>query len=485
MAGQVRRTCRDPGPFQGGQLATPHGARGPDAVDEDHPGGMHPQTLAPLPPPMPTTPLSSLNADSAPPHPRNAERADPQRRTRRSPTPTAQFLPEGVELSLHWKGAQPSGIELSMTRGLPLGRGAGVDAREARISGWEMRASRGVAHGGGRAEGSAHGWSRPGLSALLAVAGVGAGGAGVLGGLGRGLGRGLGSGLLGLPGLLCLGLLDDRLADDALGAVRGLGTLRALGRVCRLGALRRVGRLRALGRVARGRCGGALSGLLRLAHGGLLGAHRLEDELDDGHRGVVALARSGLGDAGVAAVALGHRRGDLGEELVDDALVLDRAHHLAAGVEVTTLGQGDEPLDDRAQPLGAVLGGRDRPVLEQRGGEVRQHVPLVGGAATKTGALGWSGHVLSCTEWLVASAAELDVALVGAAIGGVEVDRAVLEAQTQARELLPDLLDRLGAEVADVEQVGLAAGHELTHGVDALALEAVVGPRLQTELLDR
>jgi hypothetical protein len=54
-----------------------------------------------------------------------------------------------------------------------------------------------------------------------------------------------------------------------------------------------------------------------------------------------------------------------------------------------------------------------------------------------------------------------------------------------AGELGLDLVDRLRAEVADVEQVGLAAGDELAHGVDALALEAVVGPDGQVQVLDR
>src|SRR5690606_1909713 len=51
-------------------------------------------------------------------------------------------------------------------------------------------------------------------------------------------------------------------------------------------------------------------------------------------------------------------------------------------------------------------------------------------------------------------------------------------------ELLLDLGDRLRAEVADVEQVLLAASDELTHGVDALALEAVVGADRELQLLD-
>src|SRR3954465_13017700 len=68
---------------------------------------------------------------------------------------------------------------------------------------------------------------------------------------------------------------------------------------------------------------------------------------------------------------------------------------------------------------------------------------------------------------------------------GVEPGRAVLEREAHPGQLLLDLVDRLGAEVADVEQVGLAAGDQLPHRVDALALEAVVGADREVELLDR
>src|SRR5699024_1076322 len=57
----------------------------------------------------------------------------------------------------------------------------------------------------------------------------------------------------------------------------------------------------------------------------------------------------------------------------------------------------------------------------------------------------------------------------------VEPGRAVLEGQAHVVQPRLDLVDRLRAEVADVEQVRLAAPNELTHAVDALALEAVVG----------
>src|SRR6476646_3826697 len=67
----------------------------------------------------------------------------------------------------------------------------------------------------------------------------------------------------------------------------------------------------------------------------------------------------------------------------------------------------------------------------------------------------------------------------------VEAGRTVLEGQTHLVQLRLDLVDGLGAEVADVEQVLLRARDELTHGVDALALEAVVRPDGQLQVLDR
>jgi DNA-directed RNA polymerase alpha subunit len=69
--------------------------------------------------------------------------------------------------------------------------------------------------------------------------------------------------------------------------------------------------------------------------------------------------------------------------------------------------------------------------------------------------------------------------------GRVEARRAVLEREAHLVQLQLDLVDRLGAEVADVQQVLLAARDQLTHGVDALALEAVVRPDGQLQVLDR
>ena len=73
---------------------------------------------------------------------------------------------------------------------------------------------------------------------------------------------------------------------------------------------------------------------------------------------------------------------------------------------------------------------------------------------------------------------------VGVVVVREVVDRGALEGQPQLGQLLLDLGDGLGAEVADVEQVRLAARDELADGVDALALEGVGGTGLQVQLVD-
>src|SRR6188768_3762639 len=85
---------------------------------------------------------------------------------------------------------------------------------------------------------------------------------------------------------------------------------------------------------------------------------------------------------------------------------------------------------------------------------------------------------------LVLDEVALVVAVVGRG-GRVEVERAVLERQAELGELLLDLRDGLRTEVADVQEVGLAARDELAHRVDALTLEAVVGADRQLQVLDR
>src|SRR5699024_4239340 len=97
----------------------------------------------------------------------------------------------------------------------------------------------------------------------------------------------------------CSLLVGCALAGSALGALGGRGRRGVLG------------------------LGSALRSALGLLHHGLLRGVLLGDQLDDGHRGVVALAGTDLGDPGVAAGTLGEGRRDLLEERVDDALVAD------------------------------------------------------------------------------------------------------------------------------------------------------------------
>src|SRR5699024_4442786 len=107
------------------------------------------------------------------------------------------------------------------------------------------------------------------------------------------------------------------LVVGVLGLVREVGLdglLGALGRVLR-GGLVDDGLLGGVG------LGGVLGGALGLLHHGLLRGVLLGDQLDHGHRGVVALAGADLGDAGVATGTLRERRGDLLEQRVDDTLV--------------------------------------------------------------------------------------------------------------------------------------------------------------------
>lgn len=68
---------------------------------------------------------------------------------------------------------------------------------------------------------------------------------------------------------------------------------------------------------------------------------------------------------------------------------------------------------------------------------------------------------------------------------GCEVNAGILQAETVVGQLLLDLIDRLLTEVTNVQQIFLRACNQLPEGVDTLALEAVVRPRLQVQVLDR
>ena len=75
------------------------------------------------------------------------------------------------------------------------------------------------------------------------------------------------------------------------------------------------------------------------------------------------------------------------------------------------------------------------------------------------------------------------VFVINRACSRFETGRGVLQSQDEIDELCLDLVNGLSTEVTDVHQVSFTAGHELTHGVDALALEAVVRTLRQVEVL--
>src|SRR5215212_9901291 len=72
-------------------------------------------------------------------------------------------------------------------------------------------------------------------------------------------------------------------------------------------------------------------------------------------------------------------------------------------------------------------------------------------------------------------------------MAALDLAAAVVAAEPQAvlGQRLLDLLDRLLAEVRDRGELVLRLRHEVTDGLDADALQAVVRPDAELELLDR
>lgn len=130
-------------------------------------------------------------------------------------------------------------------------------------------------------------------------------------------------------------------------------------------------------------------------------------------------------------------------------------------------------------------------MLEERGGQVGEDRLLVRGRPAEAGALLGLGHdFLLVTDRELLQLLGLGVVLVavgfaepgvGVAPGtgrgvvagnaaGVEGRGAVLQRQAERMQLDLDLIDGLLTEVADVEQVGFRACHQLTDGVNTSRL---------------
>ena len=107
------------------------------------------------------------------------------------------------------------------------------------------------------------------------------------------------------------------------------------------------------------------SSLLSSLLGSLLG-NRLGNDLDDDHLGVIALTTAKLHDARVTAVTVGpHALSGLVKELSHKLLIAKLGDSKTTRVQVALLGPRDDRLSERAQGLGAGLGGLDAIVLEE------------------------------------------------------------------------------------------------------------------------
>ena len=104
-----------------------------------------------------------------------------------------------------------------------------------------------------------------------------------------------------------------------------------------------------------------------------LGFYRLHYEFDNGHRCVIALTVTDLGDASVATGTLGHCRCDYSKKLVYYGLVGNGSQHATASRQIALLTEGDETFSHRAHTLCLSQGGGDALVLEELRRQVIEH----------------------------------------------------------------------------------------------------------------
>src|SRR5688572_8356285 len=121
---------------------------------------------------------------------------------------------------------------------------------------------------------------------------------------------------------------------------------------------------------------------------------RTVDQLDVGHRRIVASAETALEDAQVAARTGLVTRAEGREQRADGFLVTQAREREAAIGNAVGLRQRDERLGDATQLLGLGQGGADEAVLDQRGGHVGEH-----GVAMGTGAAELTAGFLVAHGW--------------------------------------------------------------------------------------
>src|SRR4051794_33913621 len=206
---------------------------------------------------------------------------------------------------------------------------------------------------------------------------------------------------------------------------------------------------------------------------------RALDELDLDDLCRVAAALTDPDDPGVPGGAVGVLGSDLVEQLVDDErLVRELGHDRPTGREVAALSQRDHLLDSAGDLLGLRLGRLHLLVADHGHGQVlEQAEPGSLLAAELAPADAMRGHRLALRlVFLERLIAVQVVEAVGLRLGDDEA--------AHAQSLL-HLVERLLAEVTHPQQVVVLELEQLPHLDDVVALERVVGPHGQVELLDR
>ena len=118
---------------------------------------------------------------------------------------------------------------------------------------------------------------------------------------------------------------------------------------------------------------------------------RLE-QLDDAHLRRVTTTGARLGNAGIAAVAVGILRGDLVEQLLDDGFLRDETKGKTSIVKIIFLRNGDELFGQRADLFGAGDGGLNLPLFQQEGHHRPKHRHAVGGGSAELSGTWHSNH---------------------------------------------------------------------------------------------
>src|SRR6476661_1118328 len=134
----------------------------------------------------------------------------------------------------------------------------------------------------------------------------------------------------------------------------------------------------------------------------LLGSgFRPVDELDVGHRRIVACAETALEDTQVTARARLVARTEFDKQLADGLLVAQAREGEATIGDAVGLAHGDERLGDAAQLLRLGQRGADQFVLDQRRGHVLEHrlAMRAGAAEFASGSLVAHGLDSWCEYW--------------------------------------------------------------------------------------